>query len=278
MHPFFSQGLKLLEIGLPSCHVRPGLPQLSCIFGPGMQDQKVEGITCGGKRDRPVGLQNPHHLILSIDLRSIKMAAAAAQEYTGKGPRSDQGLSLQQRLASLAKSPAPSFALATLFAVSAPFGFASPQQAAAEAAAKLQRQQQIAQAAASSPGGASSLAARLIASAKNRQAAPVRALPPFWQLAGFAALFATGGYMIDKGDSLNGSGVVTGRLSSFICLAWFCQCADSLLLDPPRSMVTDLSDIPNNTHTQAASKKPAFSRTVCRRNHTRTGCPRELLL
>lgn len=41
-----------------------------------------------------------------------------------------------------------------------------------------------------------------------------RAVPPYWQLVGFSALFATGGFIIQQGDVLNGSGVVTGA-----CLA-----------------------------------------------------------
>lgn len=39
----------------------------------------------------------------------------------------------------------------------------------------------------------------------------IRALPPFWQLAGFAVFYAGGGYMIKEGDSLNGSGTITGE-------------------------------------------------------------------
>ncbi len=85
-----------------------------------------------------------------------------------------------------------------------------------EAAVKAQRQQQIAQvSAAASSRGSSSLVARLIANAQTQKAAkahaqaPLRTVPPFWQLAFFAAAFGTGGYIIDQGDALNGSGVVS---------------------------------------------------------------------
>ncbi|SPO23617.1 uncharacterized protein UTRI_03854_B [Ustilago trichophora] len=119
-------------------------------------------------------------------------------------------------LGSYAQTSTPAYTLTALFALSTPFGFASPAQAAAEAAAKLQRQQQLAQAsAAASYKGSSSLVARLVANVQTQRAAsaqtqaPLRTLPPFWQLAFFAAAFGTGGYMIDQGDVLNGSGVVT---------------------------------------------------------------------
>lgn len=115
-------------------------------------------------------------------------------------------------LGSYAQTSTAAYSLATLFALSTPFGFASPAQAAAEAAATLQRQQALSQAAsAASSNGSSSLIARIVASraAASAQKAPVRPLPPFWQLAFFAAAFGTGGYIIDQGDALNGSGVVT---------------------------------------------------------------------
>ncbi|SPO24585.1 uncharacterized protein UTRI_03854 [Ustilago trichophora] len=119
-------------------------------------------------------------------------------------------------LGSYAQTSTPAYTLTALFALSTPFGFASPAQAAAEAAAKLQRQQQLAQASAAvSSKGSSSLVARLVANVQTQRVAsaqtqaPLRTLPPFWQLAFFAAAFGTGGYMIDQGDALNGSGVVT---------------------------------------------------------------------
>ncbi|EPQ25955.1 uncharacterized protein PFL1_06411 [Pseudozyma flocculosa PF-1] len=128
-----------------------------------------------------------------------------------------------QSIGSLAKDPKAAYSLAALFALASPFGFASPEQAAAEAAAKLQRQQQAAKAAqAASSHGSSSLAARLVANAKAQSvrrataASTLRAVPPFWQLAGFAALFATGGYIIDHGDALNGSGVVSAWSITFL--------------------------------------------------------------
>ncbi|SNX87224.1 uncharacterized protein MEPE_05934 [Melanopsichium pennsylvanicum] len=117
-------------------------------------------------------------------------------------------------LGSYAQTPNASYALATLFALSTPFGFATPAQAAAEAAAKLYRQQKLESLASSSAGAPrNSVIARFIANAQTQKSAQVqasvRALPPFWQLAFFAAAFGTGGYIIDRGDSLNGSGVVS---------------------------------------------------------------------
>ncbi|SJX63287.1 uncharacterized protein SRS1_14108 [Sporisorium reilianum f. sp. reilianum] len=119
-------------------------------------------------------------------------------------------------LGSYAQTSTPAYTLTALFALSTPFGFASPAQAAAEAAAKLQRQKQLAQAStAASNQGSNGLVARLVANVQAQKAAsaqmqpPLRTVPPFWQLAFFAAAFGTGGYMIDQGDQLNGSGVIT---------------------------------------------------------------------
>ncbi|KIS69072.1 uncharacterized protein UMAG_10366 [Mycosarcoma maydis] len=119
-------------------------------------------------------------------------------------------------LGSYAQISTPAYSLAALFALSTPFGFASPAQAAAEAAAKLQYQKHIAQLAHSvSSQGSNGLVARLVAqvqtqkAAKSQTHAPLRVIPPFWQLAFFAAAFGTGGYIIDQGDALNGSGVVS---------------------------------------------------------------------
>ncbi|KAK0524901.1 hypothetical protein OC834_005358, partial [Tilletia horrida] len=39
--------------------------------------------------------------------------------------------------------------------------------------------------------------------------APIAALPPFYQLVGFSATFAGGGYIVQQGDTMNGSGVMT---------------------------------------------------------------------
>lgn len=90
---------------------------------------------------------------------------------------------------SLAQSPKPAYALAATFALAAPFCF---------------------------PGGRDNrIPAPVTQSPLGRVArgklgtAPLRALPPFWQVAGFAAIFAGGGYIIDQGDSLNGAGTVT---------------------------------------------------------------------
>lgn len=36
-----------------------------------------------------------------------------------------------------------------------------------------------------------------------------RLIPPFWQSLVFGVCYATGGYIIEQGDTLNGSGVIT---------------------------------------------------------------------
>lgn len=56
-----------------------------------------------------------------------------------------------------------------------------------------------------------------------------RLVPPFWQLVGFGALFGSGGYIISQGDTLNGSGVITGAPIN------------------SRSMVHDLSYVQDHT-------------------------------
>ncbi|UZJ51649.1 hypothetical protein CBS101457_000969 [Exobasidium rhododendri] len=97
------------------------------------------------------------------------------------------------QLGSYAKTPTPAFSLSALFALSAPFAFPGGRD-----------QQKIPTPAPSSPVG------KLLGSSHLKSAIPLRsALPPFWQLAGFAVAFGGGGYMIEKGDSLNGSGTVT---------------------------------------------------------------------
>ncbi|GAC97644.1 hypothetical protein PHSY_005230 [Pseudozyma hubeiensis SY62] len=119
-------------------------------------------------------------------------------------------------LGSYASTSTPAYTLSALFALSTPFGFASPAQAAAEAAAKVQHEKQVASLRNSASSQHSNgFVARLVAKVQAQQAAkvqthaPFRVVPPFWQLAFFAAAFGTGGYMIDQGDVLNGSGVVS---------------------------------------------------------------------
>lgn len=119
-------------------------------------------------------------------------------------------------LGSYASTSTPSYTLSALFALSTPFGFASPAQAAAEAAAKAQHEKQLASIRNSASSQHSNgFVARLVTKVQAQQAAkvqthaPFRVVPPFWQLAFFAAAFGTGGYMIDQGDVLNGSGVVS---------------------------------------------------------------------
>lgn len=108
------------------------------------------------------------------------------------------------QLGSYAKSSTPAYTLSALFALSAPFAFPGGRD-----------QQRVPTPSHTSPVG------KLLGS-NLKSAVPLRsALPPFWQLAGFAAFFGGGGYMIDKGDSLNGSGTITGtfqQVISSLCL------------------------------------------------------------
>ncbi|KAE8269490.1 hypothetical protein A4X09_0g2847 [Tilletia walkeri] len=46
--------------------------------------------------------------------------------------------------------------------------------------------------------------------------APLAALPPFYQLVGFSAVFGGGGYIVSQGDSLNGSGVMSAWSMLFL--------------------------------------------------------------
>ncbi|KAK0549206.1 hypothetical protein OC844_006906, partial [Tilletia horrida] len=46
--------------------------------------------------------------------------------------------------------------------------------------------------------------------------APIAALPPFYQLVGFSATFAGGGYIVQQGDTMNGSGVMTAWSMLFL--------------------------------------------------------------
>ncbi|PWN95892.1 ArgJ-domain-containing protein [Tilletiopsis washingtonensis] len=91
-------------------------------------------------------------------------------------------------LGAYATSPTPAYGLAALFAAVAPFSFVSGRAPLAAAGVP---------------------SASAVASSAALSAAAPRVLPPFWQLAGFAAFFAGGGYMIEQGDALNGAGTVT---------------------------------------------------------------------
>lgn len=129
-------------------------------------------------------------------------------------------------LGSYAHTSTPAYILSACFLVSSPLGFASPAQAAAEAALRLQQQQRIDAVARTvrrvdGTKPTSDAVARLIASdalrkAEGKPVNTMRAVPPFWQLAFLSAAFATGGYIIDSNDTLNGSGVVTAWSFSYL--------------------------------------------------------------
>lgn len=98
------------------------------------------------------------------------------------------------QLGSYAKTPYPAYSLASVFALCIPFSLPSGRDAA-----RIPK-----------PSPRSPLGAML--GPQIRNATALRgSMPPMWQLAGFATFFFGGGYMIDKGDSLNGAGTVTGR-------------------------------------------------------------------
>ncbi|WFD32267.1 hypothetical protein MSPP1_003312 [Malassezia sp. CBS 17886] len=88
-------------------------------------------------------------------------------------PVADKLRELQQRLGGYAHSAHPAYTLAGLCAAAMPFGLGHAARTA------------------------------------GQKAPPPRLVPPFWQLLGFGVFFAAGGYMVDAGDVLNGSGVVT---------------------------------------------------------------------
>lgn len=103
------------------------------------------------------------------------------------------------KFGSLAKSPLPAYSLASLFALSAPFSLAGGRD--------LQRVPVPTE----SPQSPLQHISRSLTKSPSTVTLHPKGLPPFWQLAGFAAVFAGGGYIIDSGDILNGSGTVTGR-------------------------------------------------------------------
>jgi hypothetical protein len=107
---------------------------------------------------------------------------------------------------SYAKSPYPAYSLASLLGASAPFGLASGRD--------LQRIP------AHVPGQdiLKSVAGKSVANALQRPST----LPPYWQLVGFAATIAGGGYIIGQGDVLNGAGTVTGGYAT-LGLAIICM-------------------------------------------------------
>ena len=96
----------------------------------------------------------------------------------------------------------PAYALSALCAMSMPFGFGQAIKMAGNEAAKK---------------------------------AP-RLIPPFWQMLGFSVFFGTGAYMIDHGDTLNGSGVISAWSLTYVTfhtlpkLRWLYRSPLSLLL------------------------------------------------
>lgn len=117
------------------------------------------------------------------------------------------------RVGAFAKSPAPAYTLAGLFGLASPLGFAGGRDRA-RLPDRVPGEQALRSALARQGSTAASAAAKAIGNTASHpqqvSALPFRALPPFWQLAGFAAAFAGGGYITDCGDHLNGAGTVTG--------------------------------------------------------------------
>jgi hypothetical protein len=108
------------------------------------------------------------------------------------------------QLGSYAKTSYPAYSLASLFALCIPFSLPSGRDSLKVPKPKP-----------SSPLG------KVLGPQLKTATALRGSLPPLWQLAGFATFFGTGGYMIDKGDSLNGSGTITGKI---ICFFAFTLC------------------------------------------------------
>lgn len=104
------------------------------------------------------------------------------------------------QVGSFAKTSTPAYSLASLFALCAPFAFPGGRD-----------QSRIQAPSSNSPLG------KAFGSSLNPAKALRSSLPPFWQLAGFATFFGAGGYMIDKGDTLNGAGTVTGKMHLISC-------------------------------------------------------------
>merc|ERR1712130_462487 len=104
------------------------------------------------------------------------------------------------RLREYASDARPAYALACLCAASVPFGFG-----------------------------------RAVRAVQTASHVP-RLIPPFWQLVGFSAFFAGGGYIIDAGDTLNGAGVVTAWSLTYVTfntlfkLPWLARSPLALLL------------------------------------------------
>lgn len=100
-------------------------------------------------------------------------------------------------IGSYAKTAYPAYSLSALFALSAPFGFAGGRDLEKiKNATVTPRSQAI----------VGQIAGKTISNSLKKPSS----LPPFWQLAGFAVAFGGGGYIIDQGDILNGTGTVTG--------------------------------------------------------------------
>ncbi|KAE8264245.1 hypothetical protein A4X03_0g1090 [Tilletia caries] len=119
-----------------------------------------------------------------------------------------------------ANSPYPAWTLSGLFAISAPLSVvaAVPSPTPIGPVGQGSVGSTLAKAAASTSSSATTQAGRTYAGSSIVAAAraPLAALPPFYQLVGFSAVFAGGGYIVKQGDSLNGSGVMSAWSMLFL--------------------------------------------------------------
>ncbi|KAE8223792.1 hypothetical protein CF319_g3227 [Tilletia indica] len=120
-----------------------------------------------------------------------------------------------------AVSPYPAFTLSGLFAISAPLSVIAsvptPSPTAPVGLGSAAFTLATAATSSTSPSAAATqgrnhAGSSIIAAAR----APLAALPPFYQLVGFSAVFGGGGYIVSQGDSLNGSGVMSAWSMLFL--------------------------------------------------------------
>lgn len=114
---------------------------------------------------------------------------------------SQQFQSLVTNLGYYAASPYPAYSLSALFLLSSPFSFNRNSIHSTSNAIQ-------------STTTANNIPSNSIISSLNKafkSKRPVTPLPPFYVLVSMAAVFGGGGYIIQQGDVLNGSGTVTGK-------------------------------------------------------------------
>lgn len=117
---------------------------------------------------------------------------------TSNSQLSQQFQLLVTKLGCHATSPYPAYSLSALFLLSSPFSF-NPN--------SIHSTSHPIQSTTTTPSN--SFTASLKKAFKSKR--PVTPLPPFYVLVSMAIVFGGGGYIIDQGDVLNGSGTVSGK-------------------------------------------------------------------